>query len=91
MCQTVAEINREISGQECAGCCGELTRPAGSPFYTPWRCQECGTAWDSETGLVARKGCAGCAATLELSNPDLCIKCDEHGVIIVNSRAYAPC
>lgn len=80
----------EFSGQECAGCCGTLARPFASPSHTPWVCQGCGAAWDPVTGLVARKTCLGCDAMLAPSDPDICTKCDEHGIIIVNGRAYAP-
>jgi hypothetical protein len=80
----------EVSANECASCCGKLTRPAGSALYAPWHCEGCGAAWDPATGMLARKACLGCDATLELSDPDICVKCDEHGVIIVNGRAYEP-
>lgn len=80
----------EFSSQECSGCCGTLARPFASPSHTTWVCQGCGAAWDPATSLVARKSCLGCDATLALSDPDICGKCDTHGIIVVNGRAYAP-
>jgi hypothetical protein len=87
---TVARRVAPGTTPECASCCGKLTRPAGSTLYDPWHCQDCGAAWDPATGMLARKTCLGCDATLELSDSGICVKCDEYGVIIVNGRAYEP-
>lgn len=75
-------------------CCAEpLVRPnnAFAKRYSgvQW-CAYCWTPYDMQTGRVARKACLGCDATLELSDPDICLKCDQHGIIIVNGKAYAP-
>jgi hypothetical protein len=80
----------EYSDQESPCCASGMHRPPGSKLYDPWFCMECGTPYDPATGRVARKACLGCDATLELSDPGICAKCDEHGVIIVNGRAYEP-
>lgn len=80
----------EYSDQESPCCATVLYRPPGSAIYDPWFCRECGTAYSPSTGRVARKACLGCDATLAYNDPDICTKCDEHGVIIVNGRAYTP-
>jgi hypothetical protein len=80
----------EYSDQESPCCAAGLHRPPDSALYGPWFCRNCGTPYDSHTGRVARKACLGCDTTLAYSDPDICTKCDEHGVTIVNDRAYTP-
>ena len=53
-------------------------------------CPDCWTPWDNRTGRIARKGCAACAASLALLDPDLCDHCQDHGIIIYKGRPYAP-
>jgi hypothetical protein len=80
----------EYSDQESPCCASGLRRPPGSGFHSPWFCMECGAPYDPRAELVARKGCLGCATTLAISDPDLCVHCDVHGIIVVNGRAYQP-
>lgn len=67
----------EYSGVESACCSATLRRRTGSGLMAPWYCEECGTPWDPTTGVVARKTCLDCDATLALSDPDLCALCDQ--------------
>lgn len=70
-------------------CCDErLSRPV--PGEGPWFCMCCGKAYDPSTGELWAKQCLGCTARLAFSDSDICGHCDDHGVIVVNGKAYMP-